>query len=269
MNSPSPPSIRNRVKDRLAAGELVLCMATRTARTVDIAMVADACGFDAFYIDMEHSSISVDTTAQLCTAALPLAITPLVRTPGHRHHDASRLLDGGALGIIYPHVNTREEAEAFVAACKYPPLGHRSVAGAGPAQLYRTVSLAEVNRQGNELTLCIAMLETPRGVENADAIAAVAGIDMLLIGSNDLCTELGIPGDLRHPKIRAAYEVAAKACMAHGKYLGVGGVRGDAELTRDLVRIGARFVIAGSDLGYLMSAARSDVEEIRKAVGNK
>ena len=261
-------AVANRAKIRLAGGELVLCMAARQARTPDIAMIADAAGFDSFYIDMEHSTITLDAAGAICTAALGVGITPVVRVAGHDAHDASRLLDGGALGIIYPHVSTRQEAQAFVAACKFPPEGHRSVAGSGPAQLSRSLPLAEINRLGNEITLCIAMLETPEGIANADAIAAVRGIDMLLIGSNDLCTELGIAGELHHPKLREAYAAAARACRAHGKALGIGGVRGDAGLTEELLGLGARFMIAGSDVGYLIEAARRDAEKIR-ALGAK
>lgn len=262
--------IVDRVKTRLQAGELSLCMGTRQARAPDIAMITQACGFDAFYVDMEHSTISLDAAAGLCVAGLGIGITPIVRVAGHQPHDASRLLDGGALGIIYPHVDTSAQAEAFVAACKYPPDGRRSVAGSGPAQLYRPTPLAEVNRHGNALTLCIAMLETAAGIANADAIAAVPGIDMLLIGSNDLCTELGIPGELHHPKLRDAYRATADACRARGKHLGIGGVRGDTELTAELLALGARFMIAGSDVGYLMAAARRDAETVRglaKAAG--
>ncbi len=262
-------TIRNRAKERLAAGEVVLCLGTRIARTVDIGMIADACGFDAFYVDMEHSATALETAAAMCAAGLALGITPIVRTPGHAPHAASRLLDSGAFGIIYPHVNTRAEAEAFVSACKFPPIGHRSVAGAGPAQAYRNLPLGEVNAHGNDVTLCIAMLETPQGIENADAIASVEGIDVLLIGSNDLSTEMGLPGDLRHPKIRAAYETTAAACKRHGKHMGIGGVRGDAELTRDLIALGGRFMITGFDVGYLMSAARADVAAIRKIASEK
>ncbi len=259
-------SVTNRVAERLARGEVSLCLGTRVSRTVDIAMVAAACGFDAFYIDMEHSTITLETAAQLCGAALGLGITPLVRTPGHQGHVASRLLDAGALGIIYPHVNTRAQAEALVAACKFPPLGHRSVGGSGPAQLYRPTTLAEVNRQGNTLTLCIAMIETPEGVANAEPIAAVPGIDMLLIGSNDLCTELGIPGELHHPELRRAYETVAAACKLHGKHLGIGGIRGDLVLTQSLLQLGALFMIAGMDVSYLMAAARKDADAIRALV---
>jgi len=179
---------------------------------------------------------------------------------------AAQLLDAGALGIICPQVDTAEQAKAMVAACKFAPLGHRSVSGPGPLQYYRPTPLGEVNAQANALTLCVPMLETPRGIENAEAIAAVPGVDILLIGSNDLSAELGIPGDLHHPKIRAAFEKTAAACEKHGKCLGVGGVRGDDTLMADLVKLGGRFVIAGMDRSYLMQAAKADAASIRKAI---
>src|SRR5512140_2636324 len=103
-------TITNRVRERLARGEVALCMATRLARTPEIAMIADACGFDAFFIDMEHSAITLDTAAQICVAALPVGVTPLVRIAGHNFADATRLLDAGALGIICPNVSTPAQA---------------------------------------------------------------------------------------------------------------------------------------------------------------
>ena len=255
----------NRMQERLARGEVVLCMATRLARTAEIGMIAESCGFDAIFIDMEHSPISLDAAAQICVAALPVGITPLVRIAGHQFEDATRLLDIGALGIICPNVSTRAEAEAFVRACRFPPLGERSVGGAGPLQGYRATPLGEVNKEGNAATTLIAMLETPEGIANADAIAAVRGIDVLLIGSNDLCTAMGIPGELKNPKLRAAYETAAKACKAHDKHLGVGGIRADVDHVAELVKLGARFVIAASDIQYLLKAARAEVAALRKA----
>src|SRR4029079_1851438 len=255
----------NRMQERLARGEVVLCMATRLARTAEIAMIADSCGFDAFFIDMEHCTISLDAAAQICVAALPIGVTPMVRIAGHQFEDATRLLDMGALGIICPNVGTRTEAESFVRACRFPPLGERSVGGAGALQGYRQTPLGEVNKQGNVATTLIAMLETPEGIANADAIASVNGIDMLLIGSNDLCTAMGIPGELKNPKLRAAYEATAKACKAHNKHLGVGGIRGDVDHVSELVKLGARFVIAGSDVQYLIKSARQEVDSLRKA----
>lgn len=255
----------NRLQTRLARGEVALCMATRLARTAEIAMIADACGFDALFVDMEHCTISLDDTAQICMAALGVGVTPLVRIAGHDFDDAARLLDAGALGIICPNVETRAQAEALVRACRFPPQGTRSVAGPGPLQGYHATPLAEVNAQGNAATLLIPMLETPDGIANAEAIAAVPGIDVLLIGSNDLCTALGIPGELKHPKIQAAYETTMQACAKHKKVLGVGGIRGDVAQVAGLVQLGARFVIAGSDVQYLMRAARDEVTALRKA----
>ena len=256
-------AFENVAKRKVAHDELVLCMGLRQARTVDIAMIAAQSGFDAIYVDMEHSPISLETTSAICAGSIALGITPLVRVPSHGAEWISRVLDGGAQGIILPHVNDRGEAERIVAAALFPPLGHRSVMGLTPALGYRPLGLGATNEKLNGETLVIAMLETPEGVTHAHEIAAVSGIDVLLIGSNDLCTELGIPGELRHPKLRHAFEKTADACRAHGKTLGIGGIRGDLELQAELLRLGARFVIAGNDVGYLATASRKDVEALR------
>ena len=254
----------NRAKDKLGRGELVLCMGLRQARTVDIAMIAAQAGFDCVYVDMEHSPISLETTSIICAGCHGLGITPLVRPPSHAADWISRVLDGGAQGLIVPHVSNAKQAKAVVSAARFPPLGQRSVMGPTPALAYRSLSLAETNRTLNAETLLIVMIETAEGVERADEIAGVEGIDMLLIGSNDLCTELGIPGELRHPKLRAAYDAVAKACKKHGKTIGVGGIRGDLDLQTQLYQLGARFIIAGNDVAYLAAAARADVQSLRK-----
>lgn len=256
---------QNRISRTMREGGLVLCMGIRQARTPDIAPMAAACGFDSIYLDMEHSPIDLGTASAICIAALGCGITPLVRVPDHAPQHVARALDGGAQGIIVPHVSTAEQARALVAAAKYPPLGHRSVMGSGPGLGYMPKPLAEAIEIGNRESLLIAMLETPEGIANADGIAAVPGIDMLLIGSNDLCTEMGIPGQLRHPSLRDAYSQAARACKEHGKFLGVGGIRADLELQSDLVALGARLIIAGSDVTYLMQAAGKDAEQLRRA----
>jgi 2-keto-3-deoxy-L-rhamnonate aldolase RhmA len=254
----------NSAKRKLAAGELVLCMGLRQARSVDIAMIAAQAGFDALYVDMEHSPVSLETVSTLCAGTVGLGITPLVRPPGHGAEWISRVLDGGAQGVIVPHVSNATQAKAIVTAARFPPLGHRSVMGPTPALAYRALPLGETNQTLNAETLLIVMIETPEGVERADEIAAVEGVDLLLIGSNDLCTELGIPGELQHPRLRAAYEAVARACKAHRKTLGIGGIRGEPKLQGELIALGARFLIAGNDVGYLAAAARKDVEALRQ-----
>ena len=253
----------NAMKEKLAAGELVLCMNLRLARSVDIAMVAQAGGYDAIYVDMQHAPYSIETTGTLCAAALGIGIAPLVRVPGHDGQWMSRVLDAGAQGVIVPDVETRAQAEAVVRHCRFPPLGKRSVMGLGPALGYRAAPLADVNQRLNAETALIVMLETAAGIDNAEAIAATAGIDVLLIGSGDLSTDYGIAGQVDHPRLRAAYERVGAACRAHGKVLGVGGVRHNVALQGELIRLGARFVIAGTDVNYVLAGARQDTAALR------
>ena len=255
--------------DRLRAcwreDRLALCMGIRQARTPDIAQIVAACGFDALYVDMEHSPVSLETTSALCIAASGAGITPLVRVPALDGGFIGRVLDGGARGVIVPHVERVEHAEAIVRQAKFPPLGKRSVMGAGPPTAYRTMALAETNRVAGDIVV-VAMLETPAGIDAAMDIAAVPGLDMLLIGTNDLCTELGVPGQIREPRILDAYRRVGGACKAHDRVLGIGGIRGDLELQRELFALGARFVIAGNDVSYLAAAAREDASRLQ-AVG--
>jgi len=103
-------AIPNKVRERLAAGQLALGMALRQARTVEIGRVLAACGYDFAFLDMEHNTMGIDTAAQIAVACHDAGVTPLVRVPGYEHYLATRLLDAGAMGIVFPHVDTAEHA---------------------------------------------------------------------------------------------------------------------------------------------------------------
>jgi 2-keto-3-deoxy-L-rhamnonate aldolase RhmA len=246
----------NHTKRQLAAGKLALGMGLRQARTVDIAGIGKTCGFDWLFIDMEHSSLDVDTAAQIANAALPVGITPIVRVPGKEHHHASRLLDSGAQGIVVPHVDTVEEARRAVSYCKYPPIGHRSVMGAAPQFAFQNVPVGESTQIVNAETLVVVMLETPTAIDSADAIAAVPGLDVILIGTNDLCAEMGIPGQFADPRVEEAYRKVIAACRKHGVHPGMGGVY-EPKLMEKFIGLGMRFILSGSDLSFILSAGRA------------
>src|SRR5262245_9400491 len=254
--------ILNHTKRQLAAGQLALGMGVRNSRTVDIATVAKTCDFDWLFIDMEHSSLDVDSASQLAMAALGAGITPVVRIPGHEHYHASRLLDNGAQGIVAPHVDSVEEAQRIVAACRYPPEGKRSVGGPAPQLNFKSVPLADATRLQNEETLVVVMLETPKAIANADLIAQVKGVDVLLIGTNDLCAEMGIPAQFEDPKVEAAYKTVIDACRKHGKAPGMGGVYEPRVMER-YVAMGMRFILSGSDLSFIMAGARARSTALR------
>lgn len=245
----------NHTKQQLEAGRIAIGMGLRLSRTVDIATIAKTCGYDWLFIDMEHSSMDIDTAAQISMASLATGVTPIVRVPGKEHHHAARLLDAGAQGIVVPHVDSVEEAQRAVAYCKYPPLGHRSVMGALPQFGYRSLPVAESTPAANAQTLVIIMLETPQAIAQADAIAAVPGVDCLLIGSNDLCAEMGIPGQFTDPRLEDAYRKVIAACRKHGIHPGMGGIY-EPKLLEQYIGMGMRFVLAGGDLGFLMAGAR-------------
>jgi 2-keto-3-deoxy-L-rhamnonate aldolase RhmA len=248
--------VENHLKNKLLAGELAIGMGVVHLRGMNTAGIAEACGFDWLFIDMEHNAMSIDTATQMSVAALPTNVTPLVRIPGHEHYHASRALDGGAMGIVAPHVDTPEQARAIVNACKFPPLGHRSLTAPAPQLGFAPKSVAEAIEILNANTLVVIMLESPEAIDNADAIAAIEGVDALLIGTNDLCAEMGIPGQFGHEKVLAAFERMIEATTKHGISAGMGGIY-DQVLTEKIVQMGVRLLLAGSDASFLMTAAKA------------
>jgi 2-keto-3-deoxy-L-rhamnonate aldolase RhmA len=252
--------LRNYVKEKLARGEVVASMTVRLVHGVEIARIAKTAGFDSLYVDMEHSSFSLETMSQICMAALEVGITPFVRVPGLA--DVQRILDAGALGIIAPHVQTAAEARDYVKAAKYPPLGDRSNAGNLPHLHYRSFPAAEAYAAVDAATMVIVQFESAKAIENADAIMAIEGVDMVLIGTNDLLADYGLPGQYDHPKVHDAYTKALAACRKHAKHLAVGGFASRADLAAKYVRMGARYVSTGTDLGFLLAACAAKAKEV-------
>jgi len=244
----------NATRQRLNAGKMALGFGVHHLRSVAAPMLAAASGHHWLFIDTEHGAFTVQEATQLCIAALPTGVTPIVRVCAGAIHEATRALDNGALGIVVPHVDTAAQARRIADALHYPPMGHRSWGGPPAVYGYRPPATAEAQEAINAEILTIVMLESPEAIANADAIAAVPGVDVLFIGTSDLTAELGIAGQMGHPKVIAAYEKAGDACRAHGKALGMGGVY-DEENAARYVAMGARFLLTGGDHSYLMAGA--------------
>lgn len=253
--------LENPARDRLAAGELSIGVAIRFARTVDIAPAMKAAGYDWLFLDLEHGPMSLDTVAQLSTTAISSGISSLVRVPKGEYTMATRALDAGAAGIVLPHVDSADEAREAVERLKFPPLGHRSL-GAAPQLRYRPTPLGETMRLLNDSSLTVIMLETPDAIAKADEIAAVPGVDVVMIGTNDLCAEMGIPGKYDDPQVVAAYETVLAACRKHGKWPGMGGVY-DEVIAHRYVAMGFHFILAGLEFNFMMAAATQRASFLR------
>jgi 2-keto-3-deoxy-L-rhamnonate aldolase RhmA len=255
-------TVPNHALRQLRAGKLAVGLGLRQARTVDIAQILKTAGFDWMFIDCEHNSMGTDTAAQIAAASLAVGITPVVRVAGKEHWLASRMLDNGAQGVVVPHVEVELEARRVAEHCRFPPLGHRSMGG-GLQQLgFAAMPVGEAARIVNQETLVVVMLESPKGIENCEAIAAVPGIDALLIGTNDLCFELGIPGRFDDPQVAEAYKKVIAACGKHGKFAGMGGMY-TAELLERYIGMGVQLVLCGSDFSLLQQAAAARAGLVR------
>lgn len=255
-------TIPNKAKERLENGELALGLGLRVIRGVEVGRMLATCGYDFAFIDMEHSTLTTENAAELSVACHDAGVTPLVRVPGYEHYLASRILDAGGMGIVFPHVDTPEHARQLVSYCKYPPMGHRSAAGAMPQLAFQAMPLAESSKLVNEQTMVVIMLESPKAIDNAEAIAAIEGVDVLLIGSNDLCMEMGIPQGFDSPRLHEAMAKVVAACAKHRKHPGFGGVY-DEENSSKFVQMGMRFILSGGDLPLFMAGASKRSQFLR------
>ena len=255
---------QNVMKAAMQSGKIVASFNVNRWRSVDAAEIAKFAGFEWLFLDLEHSTLSEDLAAQMSVTALATGVTPIARVGMDQFYQAARLLDGGAQGIVFPHVDTAEQAKAAAAATKYPPLGSRSLTSPlAQAEFKRSVdpqSLAALNDE----TLTIIMIETRTAVENAEAIAAVDGVDGLMIGTSDLSADFGISGNPGHPDIMTAYERVGSAAKGKGKFFGMGGVYSQ-ELIERFLKHGIQFLLGGADVSFAMEGAKARREMIAAA----
>ena len=256
--------VRNIVKEKLARDEVVASMTIRLTRGIEIVRMAKTAGFDMIYVDLEHSTMTLDATGQICLAALSAGIAPMVRVPANTPEYIQRVLDGGALGIIAPGISSAEEARAVVRATKYAPQGERGAGGALPHLEYRSFPPAEANAALNDATMVIVQFESAEALDLADEIVAVEGVDMVLLGVNDLLSSMGLAGQYEHPRVRDAYARTIAACRKHGKHVGVGGLSTRPKLVAEFIAMGARMVSTGTDIQFLQAAMNDRARQVHE-----
>jgi 4-hydroxy-2-oxoheptanedioate aldolase len=211
------------------------------------AAVAEAmghCGFDFLVIDMEHSPLHIANTTELLRALAGTAATPLVRLAGSDQVTVKQVLDAGARSVMFPFIQTHDEARAAVSYTRYPPQGVRGVAAMHRASRYGHAP--DYLRTANADIAVVIQLETPEAIARLEEIAAVPGVDSLFVGPGDLAAALGHIGDIGHEEVQALIARAAARARAVGKPIGIVG--GNPPMVR-------RFL----DYGYTWSAVSSDL----------
>jgi len=257
--------MKNVALERLRSGQLSLGVVLRQARSVETAPIFATAGFDWLFIDLEHNAMSIETACEMSVGAHNTGIAPLVRVPENQYWMATRALDGGAQGIIMPHVDTPEQAREVVRQLRYPPVGRRSISSMQVHVGFQHMAVGELTAKLDQHFLIAVMLETEQAIENCEAIAAVKGIDVIMIGGNDLCLDLGIPGEVTHPRVQEAFARVARACSSCGRHAGLGGVRTSEDL-KLYFDMGYRFILAANDVTLLTDAGRRRSEALRALV---
>lgn len=214
-------------------------------------------GYDWLWIDAEHSPLNPADIQKMAQAANGCPC--LARVPSLDEGWVKKVLDAGVDGIIFPLINSSEEAQQAVALCRYPPLGRRSV-GVARAQKYGA-GFDEYIAQANEQVCVVIQIEHIEGVRRVTEILETPGVDALLIGPYDLSNSMGKPGQVDHPQVQAAIESVRNACLAFDKPLGI--FTTSVNVARQALRDGFTFVAVGVDVMLLANAARQTLQQVK------
>ena len=246
-------------RDRVLARETLFGMFLDIGAAVS-AEVCAAAGYDWLLIDLEHGAATESDLLGLIQAVEVGGSIPLVRPQSGERLRIGRALDMGARGIMVPRLDSAEQAEEAVTFLRYPPTGVRGVAirvrgaGLGTFAHHELGSL-------NERLVGIVQIESLGGLREADAIAALDGVDVLFVGPADLTHSLGVPGNFEDPSYLAALDSVAAACRAHGKAAGI--LIYDRSSVPRLLEIGYTFIGIGSEGAFVAEGARQSLAAVR------
>ena len=251
---------KNSVKAALANGEPQIGT-WLSLPSVFSARLMSRVGFPWLTVDLEHNPIDWETASLMFAVIADSGCVPLARVPRGDHDLIKRVLDGGAMGIVVPMVNTVEEAKTAIAAAKFPPTGNRSIGGTIPALNYQATA-GEYYDHANDETIVVLQTESPEGISNAEEIYALPGVDAIFVGPNDLYWQMKAEDGT--PPTPDEYEAALQAVLAAGKKTGtpVGLHATSVEEVQQRVAEGWKFMAIKSELRMMVEQADHDVRAL-------
>lgn len=248
----------NPVKKSLREGKPVVGL-TVTIANADVALQAARLGFDFIWIEMEHSPITLEAARNMVLATNGSSTVPFIRVPVNELWTAKRVLDVGALGVIFPFTSTPELARKAVAACKYPPHGLRGSAPGLASMRWPAPGGYEDFADKNAMVVII--IEQKEAVEKIDEILSTPGIDVVFIGPNDLSHSYGFRG-AQTPEVKAAIAKVLESAKRHG--IPAGRTAGAADIG-EYIKQGFQFFQASSELGLMAAGARPILQAAGKS----
>jgi 2-dehydro-3-deoxyglucarate aldolase/4-hydroxy-2-oxoheptanedioate aldolase len=254
----------NRIKHALREGKSVIGTMVIEFRQPSVMQLLANAGFDFAIIDNEHGAFTIETIADLARTGVLLGVTPIVRVPELTYAHIAQSLDAGAQGIMAPRVATADQVREIVQIMKYPPLGKRGNALIRGYTQFKGGPVSEFMAAANEETLLIVQVEMREAVENIEEIVSVPGVDVALIGPNDLSIALGVPGQQNHPTVEAAIQKTIEACRRHGVVPGIH--MNNLNLAVQWTRQGMRLVSSASEVDFMVRTGQEVVKTIGEAM---
>lgn len=254
----------NPVKAKLASGDTAFGTMIFEFLSPGLPQILAGAGAEFILYDMEHSGFGLPEMKQQFALCRGLGLVPLVRPPGKDYQYAARLLDLGAMGLMFQMVESAEEAAKLVSWTRYPPQGVRGAMFGGAHDDYGTGGIADTMAKAHERTMILALIETAKGLANVEEIMAVPGIDVAHLGHADLSLSLGIPGDFAHPKLQQAIDRLLAACQKHNKPAAC--LAANIATGRDWMARGFKMVSYSYDIGLMADGLRNGIAGLK---GNK
>jgi len=250
------------LRKKILSGQCVYGMMIRMARDPGAPAIYANAGYDFVFIDMEHGCYNMETVAGLIRGAKSVGIGTVIRVPRLETFFISRVLDAGAEGFMVPMTSTKEDAETIVRYGRYAPLGLRGMGGTIGMNDYMPGKAADYMKEANENVLIVAQIETKASIENIDAILGTDGIDVGLIGPNDLSISLGIPDQLDSEMEVKAIEKVVASAKKHGKASGIH--IGSVDAVRKWKEKGMTVLACSTDINFQYSAAKATLEGMKQ-----
>ena len=249
------------LRKKVLAGEHVYGMMIRQGRDPGTPAIFAAAGYDFVFIDMEHGNYSMETVADLIRGCKSVGVAPVIRVPHLETHFISRVFDAGAEGIMVPMTSHREQAERIIQFSKYTPLGMRGFGNQTGQTDYKALKTLDFMKEANEHTLIIAQIETKEAIDNIEEILDVKGIDVGLIGPNDLSISLGtvdqMESDVMNQAIGRVVEVAKKKKKASGIHVG------NISMIRNWRSKGMTVLAYSTDIAFMYNASKSGLDQLK------
>jgi 2-keto-3-deoxy-L-rhamnonate aldolase RhmA len=249
------------LRKRVLAGECIYGMMIRQSRDPGTPAIFAAAGYDFCFFDMEHGNYSMETVADLIRGCKSVGIGSIIRVPHLETHFISRVLDAGAEGIMVPMTSRREQAERIVRYSKFTPLGARGFGNQTGQTDYQVRKTVEFMKEANENTFIVAQIETKEAIENIEEILDVEGIDVGLIGPNDLSISLGVPdlmgSEVMTHAIDRVVQAAKKKKKASGMHIG------SIDALKKWRSKGMTVLAYSTDIGFMYSASKSALEQLK------